>query len=254
MPWVADDDPGGQKYPAVHVPVHTDKTNAAEAPNLPPGHGSHAPAPARLYVPAGHWTAVADVLPAGHAYPAVQFPLHADVDRPDAEPNVPAGQAAVQLALAIRGNAPYRPAAHKVHNPAPERLYRPAGHGDSTVDPAGHAYPAVQFPLHADVFIAAVAPNCPTAQAVHVDAPALLNCPAAQVDTVAFVDLAGHVYPAVQFPLHADVFIAAVAPKSPAAQTVQTCWPEESITKPAMLKVPAGHFDTVALVDPAGHV
>ncbi len=195
VPWVADADPIGQKYPAVHVPVHADETNAAEAPNLPSAHGSHTPAPAKLYVPGGHWTAVADVLPAGHAYPAVQFPLQAGVDSPDAEPKVPTGQAAVQLALAIRGNAPNRPAGHTVHDPAPERLYRPAGHGDTVamVDPAGHAYPAVQFPLHTDEFIAAVAPNCPTAQAVHVDAPALLNCPAAQVDTVALMDPAGHV-------------------------------------------------------------
>ena len=111
-PWVDDVDPAGQKYPAVHVPVHTDDDSAAEAPNLPPGHGSHAPAPTRLYEPGGHWVAVADVLPAGQAYPAVQFPLHADVDSPDAEPKVPAGQAAVQLALVIRDNAPYRPAAH----------------------------------------------------------------------------------------------------------------------------------------------
>ncbi len=106
VPWVADADPRGQKYPAVQAPVHSDKTNAAEAPNLPPGHGSHTPAPTRLYEPGGHWTAVADVLPAGHAYPAVQFPLHGGVDSPDAEPKVPAGQAAVQLELAIRGDSP----------------------------------------------------------------------------------------------------------------------------------------------------
>ena len=78
----------------------------------------------------------------------------------------------------------------------------------------------MQFPLHADVFIAAVAPNCPTAQAVHVDAPALLNCPKGHTDAVASVDPAGHEYPAVQFPLHADVFIAGVAPYCPAAHGV----------------------------------
>jgi hypothetical protein len=144
----------------------------------------------------------------------------------------------VQLALVIRGDAPNRPAAHMAHDPAPERLYCPAGHGDvvALVDPAGHAYPAVQSPLHPDVFIAAVAPNCPAAHALqvdapallncpeahslHVDAPALLNCPAGQVDTVALVDPAGHVYPEVQSPLHADVFIAGVAPYRPAAHAV----------------------------------
>ena len=34
--------------------------------------------PALLYVPAGHSTAVGDVDPAGHAYPAVHDPLHDD--------------------------------------------------------------------------------------------------------------------------------------------------------------------------------
>ncbi len=103
----------------------------------------------------------------------MQAPLHADVF--------------------IAAEAPNRPAAHTMHDDAPELLYCPAGHGDSTVDPAGHAYPAVQFPLHADVFIAAEAPNRPAAHTMHDDAPALLYCPAAQVDTVALVDPVGHV-------------------------------------------------------------
>ncbi len=105
----------------------------------------------------------------------------------------------------------------------------------------------MQSPLHADVFIAAVAPNRPAAHTLHVDAPALLNHPPGQVDTVALVDPAGHVYPAVQFPLHADVFIAAVAPNRPAAQTLH-------VDAPALLNCPAGQVDTVALVDPTGHV
>ncbi len=169
VPWVADADPGGQKYPAVHVPEHADDGKAAEAPNLPSGHSSHAPAPPRLYEPGGHCTAVDDVLPAGHACPEVQFPLQANEDSPAEDPKVPAGQAAVQLALVIRGEAPNRPATHMLHSPAPERLYCPAGHGDvvALVDPAGHAYPAVQFPLHADVFIVGVAPYRPAAHAVH---------------------------------------------------------------------------------------
>jgi hypothetical protein len=248
-PWVDDADPAGQKYPAVHVPVHDDVANAAEDPNLPTRHGSHTPAPTRLYEPGGHWMAVADVLPAGQAYPAVQVPLHAGVDSPDVDPKVPAGQAAVQLASAVRGNAPYRPAGHTVHSPAPDRLYRPAGHGDTValVDPAGHAYPAVQTPLHADVFIAAVAPNCPATHTLQADAPALLNCPAGQVDTLPLVDPAGHAYPAVQTPLHADVFIAAVAPNCPATQALH-------VDAPELLNCPARQVDTAALVDPAGHL
>jgi hypothetical protein len=62
--------------------------------------------------------------PAGHAYPALQFPLHAAVD------------------CAVV--PPYRPAAHAVHVPDPPRLYCPAGHGAAValVDPATHTYPA----------------------------------------------------------------------------------------------------------------
>ncbi len=105
----------------------------------------------------------------------------------------------------------------------------------------------MQFPLHAVVFIAEVAPNCPAAHTLHVDAPALLNHPAGQVATVALVAPAGHAYPAVQTPLHADVFIAEVAPNRPAAHTMHDDAPE-------LLNCPAAQVDTVALVDPVGHV
>ena len=69
-------DARGQKYPASHCPHKAREDSPEEAPNLPAGQSSHALALARLYVPGGHWKAVAFVLPAGHAYPAVQLPEH----------------------------------------------------------------------------------------------------------------------------------------------------------------------------------
>ena len=139
----------------------------------------HAPAPAKLYWPAGHGAAVALVEPVEHAYPAVHWPLHAAVPT-----------AAV---------APYRPAAHILHAPAPAKLYWPAGHAAAVelVDPAAHAYPAVQLPLHAgdvspvvapkvpaghgpvqeEVVSAAVLPYRPAGQLAHAEAPRRLNVP-----------------------------------------------------------------------------
>ena len=84
----------------------------------------------RLYRPMPHMAAVAFVDPATQAYPALQFPLHVGNDCPGVSPNTPAGQSA--------------------HCPAPDRLYRPTPHmvAVALVDPATHAYPALQFPLH----------------------------------------------------------------------------------------------------------
>jgi hypothetical protein len=113
----------------------------------------------------------------------VQFPLHADVDSPDAEPKVPAGQAAVQPDVFIAAVAPYCPAAHPLHVDAPGLLNCPTGHTDtvSLMDPNGQVNPAVQFPLHVDVFIAAVAPYRPDAHSVHGSiSPNILNRPLGQ--------------------------------------------------------------------------
>jgi hypothetical protein len=119
----------GQKYPGLHSPVHA----AVAAPpllKLPAGHGAvqlavarpgvnpyrpaahavHEPAPARLYVPALHTVAVALLLPAAHAYPAVHTPL--------------------QLALVEPVVNPYRPEGHARHfsGPKPPFVeYFPAG-------------------------------------------------------------------------------------------------------------------------------
>jgi hypothetical protein len=128
---------------------------------------------------------VALVDPAGHAYPAVQLPLQVAVRRP-----VEAGLYQV-------------PAGQKEHDPDPARLYRPTGQTDAVafLDPAGHAYPAMQLPLQAAVLAPEATPNLPAGHSLHDHAPATLYCPAVHMDAVAFLDPEGHAYPAVQLPL-----------------------------------------------------
>jgi hypothetical protein len=103
---------------------------------------------------------VALVDPGAHAYPAVQFPLQEAVFKPAvvALNQVPGGQL--------------------LHDPAPAWLYCPAGQMDAValVDPTGHAYPAVQFPLQTAVLKPSkVALNqVPDGQLSHDPAPARL--------------------------------------------------------------------------------
>jgi hypothetical protein len=113
-----------------------------DAPYTPAGQGEHDPEPATLYCPVGHKDAVALVLPATQAYPAVQLPVHDD----DVSPPV----------------APYLPAGHWTHTMAPARLYCPAAHA----------------PLHAEVVSREVDPNCPAGHSVQLDDPVLgAYCP-----------------------------------------------------------------------------
>ena len=63
-----------------------------DAPYRPAAHALHTPDPPTLYLPGEQAVAVAAVLPAGHAYPAVQLPEHSDDVR--------------------AGLLPYRPASH----------------------------------------------------------------------------------------------------------------------------------------------
>ncbi len=112
--------------------------------------------------------------------------------------------------------------------------------------------------------LAAVTLKVPAAHGEHIAAPARLKVPAGQVDAVALVDPAGHVYPAEHAPLHnADTCPAhpnlpashcplhelfespTVAPNKPGAQVVQ-------LAAPAVLYRPAGHKRAVALVEPTG--
>ena len=75
-------------------------------PKTPLGHKLHKPAPAAVNDPTGHSTAVELVLPAGHAYPAVQLPEHDGVHKPDTAPNVPPGHRPVQADVASPVLAP----------------------------------------------------------------------------------------------------------------------------------------------------
>ena len=132
--------PAAHAYPAVQFPLHTLVFSANVAPNTPPGHGTHADQPLKLYCPGQHGNAVAFVEPAGQKYPPLQFPVQLELDRPVDDPKRPGGHAALQLAFAICAVPPYRPALQFVHDPAVLKLYRPATHGVVVLI----TYPAVQ--------------------------------------------------------------------------------------------------------------
>jgi hypothetical protein len=86
----------------------------AVAPYRPAGHGVQVPAPLKLYWPAGHKTAVALVLPAGQAYPAVHdTPEHVGAVRPVELPYCPALHGPEQRAETKPAIAPYVPAGRK---------------------------------------------------------------------------------------------------------------------------------------------
>jgi hypothetical protein len=89
------------------------------------------------------------------------------------------------------------------------------------VDPAGHAYPAVQFPEHPADANPVTLPYSPALQLVQLPAPVRLYWPAGHVTAVALVDPAGHVYPAAQFPEHPADANPVTLPYSPALQLVQ---------------------------------
>jgi hypothetical protein len=96
-----------------------------ELPNKPTGQSTQANAPGNEYVPAGQMDAVAFVDPATHAYPALQFPLHAADDRPGAPPYRPAAHADVHAAVVRPVTFPKRPTGQSTQPPHPDTLYRP---------------------------------------------------------------------------------------------------------------------------------
>jgi hypothetical protein len=108
---------------------------------VPAGQAVQAQAPAREYWPAGQaGVGVADVEPAGQAYPAVHGPLHAAVVRPVVAPYAPGGHASVQLYTVKPVVLPYRPGGQLPHETsAPPVLDVPRGHITAVafVDPAG---------------------------------------------------------------------------------------------------------------------
>ncbi len=187
-------DPGAHRYPALHGPSHRLQGVCGADPKRPWGHAKQNSAPASLYRPAAQATAVGDTEPEEQAKPALQLPVQDAVGRP--------------------GVAPYNPAAQSVQLLDPDREYRPDGHiaavGD--VEPAMHAYPALQFPVHRGVvdpladpyrpgaqgplqleeFVPGTDEYKPAAQSVHAPALAKLKRPAGHNAAVAFVDPAGH--------------------------------------------------------------
>jgi hypothetical protein len=183
-----------------------------------------------------------------HAYPALQLPEH----RGDVRP----------------GDDPYRPAAHRLHELAPDRLYVPGPHCTAVplVDPAGHAYPAVQPPEQPAVARPDDDPYRPAAHRLHELAPPTLNCPATHMAAVGLTDPAAHAYPAEHAPLHWLVTCATALPYRPAAHRPlhdddvapltlpNVPWGHgEHDPAPPTLNVPATHTDAVAVEDPAGH-
>ena len=89
--------------------------------------------------------------------------MQVDTVSAEVDPYLPASQGPVQAAVGSPLTAPYRPALQLVHVPAPVKLYLPGGQmlAVGVVDPAAQAYPAVQFPLHADEFRPDTAPYLP---------------------------------------------------------------------------------------------
>ncbi len=202
------DVPATQNEPGGHGRLHSASRPTASL-NTPAVQLVHSTAAPRLYRPGGHCTAVRVTEPAGHAYPAAHSPLHSGAVRPGSAPNRPPGHSPLQFAVPSADALPNRPAGQALQVPAPGREYVPAAHtvAVALVDPAGHACPALQGPLHRAVLKPATVTlnQVPAGQSLHAPAPARLYCPAGQTDAVALVDPAAHAYPAVQLPLQVAV-------------------------------------------------
>ena len=108
---------------------------------------------------------------------------------------------------------PYKPAPHSVHDPAPATLYDPSGHINAValVDPAAHAYPAWQDPVHCELDVLLFEPNLPAGQSVQDPPPLKLYVPAKHFAVGTRVP-AGQLYPAVHGPLQFAVFSLEVDP------------------------------------------
>ncbi len=81
---------------------------------------------------------------------------------------------------------------------------------DDTVAPIAEPYcPASHGPAHKELDRPSASPYKPAAQLVHDPEPATLYVPVGQIHTVAFVDPAGHSYPALHSPEH-DALVSPV--------------------------------------------
>ncbi len=209
--------PGDAPYkPTGHDAVHNADVSPELTPYKPAPHKVHDAAPPRLYVPGPHKSAEALVEPAGHANPGAQLPLQAADVRPAIDPNEPPG--------------------HCAQVPAPPTLNVPGGHimAVALVDPATHAYPAAQLPLHAAEVKPVTDPNVPAGQGVQAPRPPALNKPMGHTEAAAVVDPSTQKYPAEQLPLHAAVVNPVTDPYLPAGHTVQD-------PKPPPLYLPGLH-------------
>ncbi len=74
--------------------------------------------------------------------------------------------------------------------------------GVSVVDPAGHAYPALQLPLHAALASAVSLPYRPAGQSLQAETPPTEYWPGEHGAEVAVVDPGTQAYPGAQGPLH----------------------------------------------------
>jgi hypothetical protein len=235
-------------------------------PYRPAAQSVHTPALPVEYLPTGQIAAVALVDPATQKYPAAHVPVHDEDDRPDTAPYRPAGHGPVHEDVFSLWLAPYRPALQLVHEPAPDRENVPGWQltAVALVDPAGHAYPAAQLPLHVGKGMAADAPYSPAEQSVHTPLPDREYLPGGQADTVALEDPAGQAYPAEQGPEQEEVDRPVEAPKRPTGHGAV----QEALVRPWVLPYkgmghaahapvppveycPTGQMAAVALTDPA---
>ena len=83
----------------MHTPEHNMDGMPETLPYRPGPHKLQLPAPDKEYRPAAHTSAVSLVDPAGHAYPALQLPVHDDTLSPDSDPYRPTSHMPLQLAL-----------------------------------------------------------------------------------------------------------------------------------------------------------
>ena len=116
------------------------------------------------------------VEPAGHAYPAVQFPLQLEFIKPEVLPKVPGLHGPLHVGEFNPVVFPKYPALQFAHAPVPAAEYVPTGHtnGVDDVEPAAHVYPALQFPLQLAFVSPGVLPYSPVAHNVHTPAPPTL--------------------------------------------------------------------------------
>lgn len=119
---------------------------AAAAPEYFPAPQSvQTVAEAPLNFPAGHGFAIWDEVPAGHAYPARQGPVHCAVVSPSPRPYRPFAQGPLHAADGSPVVDPNVPAGHNVHMDVPPRPNFPKGHAAGVTEPDTHSLPTGQL-------------------------------------------------------------------------------------------------------------